>query len=61
MRKVLVIGSGGSGKSTVARRLGALLELEVIHLDSIYWSAGWIEMPKDEWRTRVEELLSRSS
>ena len=59
MRKVLVIGSGGAGKSTFARRLGALLELEVIHLDSLYWSAGWVEMPKAEWQRVVEELLSR--
>ena len=46
MRKVLVIGSGGAGKSTFARRLGELLELEVIHLDYIYWSPGWVEMPR---------------
>jgi len=61
MRKVLVIGSGGSGKSTFARRLGALLELEVIHLDSIYWSAGWVEMPKPEWKRKVEGLLTRNA
>jgi adenylate kinase family enzyme len=61
MRKVLVIGSGGSGKSTFSRRLGALLELEVIHLDSLYWSAGWVEMPKPEWRETVAELLNRSA
>jgi len=61
MKRVLVIGSGGAGKSTFARRLGALLELDVIHLDSLYWSAGWVEMPKDEWRKRVEELLSPGS
>jgi adenylate kinase family enzyme len=61
MRKVLVIGSGGSGKSTFARRLGTLLDLEVIHLDSIYWSAGWVEMPKPEWKRTVEELLTRNA
>jgi len=59
MRKVLVIGSGGAGKSTFARHLGELLELEVIHLDSLYWSAGWVEMPKTEWQSVVDELLSR--
>lgn len=61
MRKVLVIGSGGSGKSTFARRLGTLLDLEVIHLDSIYWTAGWVEMPKPEWKRKVEELLIRNA
>ena len=60
MRKVLVIGSGGAGKSTFARRLGELIEVEVIHLDSIYWSPGWVEMPKAEWQRAVENLLNRN-
>ena len=61
MKKVLVIGPGGAGKSTFATRLGELLKLEVIHLDQIYWRAGWIETPKDEWRKTVAELLNRDS
>jgi adenylate kinase family enzyme len=61
MRKVLVIGSGGAGKSTFARRLGQLLSLEVIHLDSLYWNSGWVETPKAEWAKMVEELARRDS
>ena len=61
MRKVLVIGSGGAGKSTFARRLGARLKTEVIHLDSIYWQPGWVEPPKAVWRKTVEELLKREA
>jgi adenylate kinase family enzyme len=57
MRKVLVIGPGGAGKSTFARRLGELLNITVLHLDKFYWHAGWIETPKPEWRKRVEEML----
>ncbi len=61
MKKVLVIGPGGAGKSTLARRLGALLNIEVLHLDKFYWHAGWIEMPKGEWLKTVEELLRRDA
>jgi adenylate kinase family enzyme len=61
MRKVLVIGSGGAGKSTFARRLGELLRIEVIHLDRLYWSAGWVETPKPEWAERVAELVRREA
>ncbi len=61
MKKILVIGSGGAGKSTFAQRLGAILKLEVIHLDSLYWSSGWVEMPKDKWRAVVEDLLQYDS
>lgn len=61
MRRVLVIGSGGAGKSTFARRLGARLGLEVIHLDALYWQAGWVETPKEAWRERVGELVRREA
>jgi adenylate kinase family enzyme len=61
VKKVLVIGSGGSGKSTVARRLGELLHIEVIHLDNFYWQPGWIETPKAEWLRIVDALLKQDS
>ena len=61
MRKVLVIGSGGAGKSTFARRLGEALNIEVIHLDTIYWNPGWVEMPKAEWQRAVETMLKRDA
>lgn len=57
MRKVLVIGSGGSGKSTFAARLGKRTRLPVIHLDTLFWHAGWQETPREEWAALVEELL----
>lgn len=57
MRKVLVIGPGGAGKSTLARRLGERLNIRVLHLDKLYWRAGWVETPKPEWREKVAEML----
>ena len=61
MRKVLVIGSGGAGKTTFARRLGELRNIEVLHLDSLYWNPGWVETPKPEWLKTVEELVARDA
>jgi adenylate kinase family enzyme len=61
MRRVLVIGSGGAGKSTLSRRLGERLGLEVIHLDVAYWLPGWVEPPKDEWARKVDEFCQRDS
>jgi adenylate kinase family enzyme len=61
MKKILVIGSGGAGKTTFATELGKILNIEVIHLDSLYWKAGWIETPKPEWKRVVEQLLARDS
>ena len=60
-KRVLVIGSGGAGKSTFARRLAARLGLPLIHLDRVFWHAGWVETPKGEWRRKVEELCAGES
>lgn len=56
MRRVLVIGSGGAGKTTFATRLGALTGLPVTHLDAHFWNPGWIETPREEWARRVADL-----
>lgn len=61
MRKILVLGSGGSGKSTFAKRLGEVLAIPVLHLDSFYWRAGWTEPGEEEWSEIIESLLSRQS
>ena len=61
VQKILVIGSGGAGKSTVAKSLGRLLKIEVIHLDALYWKPGWVEISPAEWNSILEELMKRDS
>ena len=61
VRRVLVIGSGGAGKSAFARRFGARTGLPVIHLDASYWRAGWEPTPRDEWQEVVRELVARDA
>lgn len=61
MKKVLIIGCGGAGKSTLARRLGAQLEIPVVHLDREFWRAGWQMTPSDEWTDRLRDLIRGDS
>lgn len=61
MRKIIVLGSGGSGKSTFAKRLGEVLAIPVLHLDSFYWRPGWTEPGEEEWSDIIESLLTRES
>jgi Adenylate kinase and related kinases len=61
VRRVLVIGSGGAGKSAFAQRLGGRTGLPVIHLDARYWRAGWVPTPRDEWQDVVRELAARET
>ena len=58
MERVLVIGSGGAGKSTLARRLAARTGLPLLHLDAEYWQAGWVEPATDCWLARVDEIVA---
>lgn len=61
MRRILVIGSGGAGKSTVAVRIGERLGLPVIHLDAHFWQPGWVEPSKVEWERVVRQLIARDA
>ena len=59
MKKILVLGSSGSGKSTVTRKLGELLDVEAIHLDSYFWQPNWTATPPEEWDEVLRNLLRR--
>jgi adenylate kinase family enzyme len=58
MRRILVIGSPGAGKSTLARRLAEGLGLPLIHLDREYFGPGWTTPTRPEWRRRVAALAA---
>lgn len=61
MRKVCIIGCGGAGKSTLAVRLGSILDLPVVHLDAVHWRPNWEKPPKDVWQRQHGELLEREA
>src|SRR3954463_7237368 len=57
MRRILVIGNSGGGKSTLARALGRKLGLPVIHLDVLFWKPGWVETERPVFHVAVAEAL----
>ena len=57
MNRVLVIGCGGAGKTTLSRRLGQVTGLPVVHLDLHYWRPNWEAVPNDEWQAMVQRLM----
>jgi len=59
MKRIMVIGCCGSGKSTFSKKLGKILGLKVIHLDQHYWQANWVETEKLKWEKIVKQLASQ--
>ncbi len=61
MKRILIIGCGGAGKSTLAVQLGQKLSLPVVHLDKEFWRPGWVMFAKDEWRSKVSKIIQDES
>ncbi|CAD5107619.1 P-loop NTPase family protein [Zestomonas carbonaria] len=59
MKRILIIGPGGSGKSTLSAMLGRRLAIPVIHMDALYWRPGWVEPERPDWQACVEALCQR--
>ena len=59
MSKIVIIGSPGAGKSTLARQLGAILKIDVIHLDRLFWEPKWKEKPREERREILRDLVQK--
>jgi adenylate kinase family enzyme len=58
MQRVLIIGPCGAGKSTLAFKLGARLNLPVFHMDRLNWKPGWVEGGKDEIRRQLVDIVA---
>ena len=58
MRRVVVLGRGGAGKSTFAARLGARTGLPVVELDTMFWFGSTPTAP-GAWVARQHELVAR--
>jgi adenylate kinase family enzyme len=61
MRRALVIGISGAGKSTFSKRLAEATRLPLIHLDREFWQPGWNVTLREPWRAKVKQLAQRES
>ncbi len=58
MKRVVIVGRGASGKSTLARRLADITGLPVIEVDKIFWRPGLIATPRERWIVMQEKLVA---
>ena len=59
MKKVAIVGCGGSGKSHVARALGDVLDAPVTHLDAAFYDDEWNELPMEKFAAVQRDLVAR--
>ena len=56
-RRISVVGTIGSGKTTFARKTSKLLRTPHIELDALHWEPTWVEAPNELFRERVKQSL----
>lgn len=59
MKKIILIGSGGAGKSTLSRQLSKKLKIDVYHLDALFWKPNWEAVPKYEQIKVQNDLVQK--
>ena len=59
MKKVIVIGCPGSGKSTVSRVLHNKTGIPLYHLDMMYWNADKTTVEKSVFLERLSAVLKK--
>ena len=60
MKRILIIGNAGAGKSTFAKRLAERLKLPLVHLDRLYWCGDWQHLSRDEFDAALQVELDKS-
>jgi adenylate kinase family enzyme len=61
MRRIWVVGSSGSGKSTCARAISERTGLPWVQLDAVFHQPNWTPLPAPEFRGRVQAVVARDS
>lgn len=59
VKRILIIGCPGAGKSTLSKELGQLLNIEVLHLDKIYWDPNWVVVDKHVFERKLDLELEK--
>ena len=59
MNKIIVIGCPGSGKSTFSKKLNKITNIELIHLDILFWNSDKTTVPKNIFLERLNSVLNK--
>ena len=57
-QRIAVVGTTGSGKTALARRVSRQLDIPHVELDALYWGPHWAPAPTEVFRQRAAQALS---
>jgi adenylate kinase family enzyme len=58
MRRIVVLGCSGAGKTTFARKLSEQLGVAHIELDALHWEPNWTSTPIERFREKVRSAIA---
>jgi len=58
MKRVFIVGSGGSGKTTLGNTIASHIGCDATQLDALFWQDDWIPSPIEDFKQRVVESTS---
>ena len=61
MKRILIIGNAGSGKTTFAKQLAKKLQLPLVHLDRLYWYGSWEHLSRDQFDAALQAELEKEA
>ena len=61
MKRILVIGCPGAGKTFFSKRLGQILNIPVIHMDNLYWNKDKTSITTEELKAKLLPYLEKET
>ena len=61
MKKAIVIGCPGSGKTTFAEGLSKKTEIQLFYLDAVWHKPDKTHIPREEFDVKIGEILAKES
>lgn len=61
MKKIIIIGSPGAGKSTLSRELSSILSIDLYHMDKLFWKPDWVSVSREELEEKLSQVVNKDS
>ncbi|HWZ21840.1 MAG TPA: hypothetical protein VNW06_04260 [Cytophagaceae bacterium] len=56
--KIFIIGNGGTGKSTLAQKMGTALNINVTYIDLVMWDKNWDRTPEKVFTKKLAKITA---